>query len=78
MLLEVGEDFEAVDAGHLEVEEEEVVGSGLDEEEGGGAVGGLVDLVALAFELMGATSETAPDLVLDVTQAFARADLGFL
>jgi hypothetical protein len=53
VLLEVGEDLEAVDAGHLEVEEEEVVGTGLDEEECGGAVGGLVDFVALALEELG-------------------------
>ena len=36
------------------------------------------DLVALALELLGATSEPATDLVLDVAQAFAGADLGFL
>ena len=36
------------------------------------------DLVALALELLGATGETSADLVLDVAQAFAGADLGFL
>ena len=36
------------------------------------------DLVALALELLRAAGEPATDLVLDVTQAFARADLGFL
>ena len=36
------------------------------------------DLVALALELLGATSEPAADLVLDVAQAFAGTNLGFL
>ena len=36
------------------------------------------DLVALALEFLGAAGETATDFVLDVAQAFARADLGFL
>src|SRR5437763_17053621 len=48
--LGVGEDVEAVHAGHLEVEEGEVGGSGLEEEKGGGAVGGFVDGVALAAQ----------------------------
>jgi hypothetical protein len=48
--LDVGEDVEAVDVGHLEVEEEEVVCTALDEAEGCGAVGGFVDLVAVSSE----------------------------
>jgi hypothetical protein len=36
------------------------------------------DFVALALELLGAPGETSTNLVLDVAQAFAGADLGFL
>jgi hypothetical protein len=48
--LDVGEDVEAVDLGHLEVEEQEVAGAALEEHECGGAVGGFVDLVTPAAE----------------------------
>ena len=51
--LDVGQDVEAVDVGHLEVEEEEVVCTGLDQAERGGAVGGFVDLVAVSSEEAG-------------------------
>src|SRR6187455_3494825 len=36
------------------------------------------DFVALALELLGAPRETSANLVLDVAQALAGADLGFL
>lgn len=48
--MDVRQDVEAVDARHLEVEEDQVVGAGLEEEEGGGAVGGLVDVVPAAAQ----------------------------
>lgn len=75
MLLGVGEDLKSVGLWHLQIEEEDGIGAGLEELKGGCAACGFIDLVPLGSEKDAERSSLFGGIIAD-QKARPGIDLG--